>query len=100
MDNPVKMVVSGKKKKFACHICGKEYNTKQYVKQHVKSIHKQDGKSPITVTIDSKTLQTQFPNNLNGLVGNGQESQVRFHQLDTDITRDIPSIICIIDYNL
>lgn len=75
VDNPVKMVVSGKKKKFACHICGKEYNTKQYVKQHVKSIHKQDGKSPITVTIDSKTQQTQFPNNLNGLVGNGQESQ-------------------------
>jgi len=77
VENPVKMVVSGKKKKFACHICGKEYNTKQYVKQHVKSIHKQDGKSPITVTIDSKTQQTQFPNNLNGLVGNGQESQVR-----------------------
>ena len=52
-------MVSGKKKKFACHICGKEYNTKQYVKQHVKSIHKQaDGKQPI-VAIDPNTQTTK-----------------------------------------
>ena len=44
------MVVHGKKKKFACHICGKEYNTKQYVKQHVKSIHKTDSKGSIGKT--------------------------------------------------
>ena len=60
VENPVKIpVVSGKKKKFACHICGKEYNTKQYVKQHVKSIHKQaDGKQPI-VAIDPNTQTTK-----------------------------------------
>jgi hypothetical protein len=76
VENPVKIpVVSGKKKKFACHICGKEYNTKQYVKQHVKSIHKQaDGKQPI-VAIDPNTQTTKLANNFNGQVGNGQDTQ-------------------------
>ncbi|CAG5098796.1 Oidioi.mRNA.OKI2018_I69.XSR.g15984.t1.cds [Oikopleura dioica] len=51
------MVVKGQKKKFACHICGKEYNTKQYIKQHVQSVHK-DLKDQ-TVTINNKTQLTQ-----------------------------------------
>ena len=74
-----KMVVHGKKKKFACHICGKEYNTKQYVKQHVKSIHKTDSKGSIgtSVGIDPKTNNTTLLPHMNGTIGNGQDTQVR-----------------------
>jgi len=72
-----KMVVHGKKKKFACHICGKEYNTKQYVKQHVKSIHKTDSKGSIgtSVGIDPKTNNTTLLPHMNGTIGNGQDTQ-------------------------
>ena len=73
------MVVHGKKKKFACHICGKEYNTKQYVKQHVKSIHKTDSKGSMStsVGIDPKTNNTTLLPQINGPIGNGQDTQVR-----------------------
>ena len=73
-----KMVVNGKKKKFACHICGKEYNTKQYVKQHVKSIHKTEVNSKNSLSIDPKTNNTTLLPQMNGTVGNGQDSQVIF----------------------
>ena len=74
------MVVNGKKKKFACHICGKEYNTKQYVKQHVKSIHKTEVNSKNSLSIDPKTNNTTLLPQMNGTVGNGQDSQVIFQK--------------------
>ena len=64
------------KKKFACHICGKEYNTRQYVKQHVRCVHQKDQKDGQLVTINNKTQLTQVTPNGQQVTPTGQEPQV------------------------
>lgn len=67
----------GLKKKFACHICGKEYNTRQYVKQHVRCVHQKDQKDGQMITINNKTQLTQVTSNGQQVTQTGQESQVK-----------------------
>ena len=70
------VVVKGVKKKFACHICGKEYNTRQYVKQHVRCVHKKENQEGHLVTINNKTQLTQVTTNGQQVTPRGQETQV------------------------
>lgn len=69
------VVVKGVKKKFACHICGKEYNTRQYVKQHVRCVHKKENQEGHLVTINNKTQLTQVTTNGQQVTPRGQETQ-------------------------
>ena len=79
------VVVKGVKKKFACHICGKEYNTRQYVKQHVRCVHKKENQEGHLVTINNKTQLTQVTTNGQQVTPRGQETQVCTRQISIDL---------------
>ena len=79
------VVVKGVKKKFACHICGKEYNTRQYVKQHVRCVHKKENQEGHLVTINNKTQLTQVTTNGQQVTPRGQETQVCTRQFSIDL---------------